>query len=157
MHYSLRRHILYACPSFYIASIDRWRPLKLKVEIFWGARVAQSVKLLTLAQVMISRFMGSSPTSGSVLIAQTLEPALDTLSLSLSLSLSLTHSKLNKHQKIKVEIFYFYLPFFVYWMEFFSDEQLPSSTLWESMLQFMCQTWHGIIVSLFVSAHPISK
>ena len=51
--------------------------------------MAQSVKCQTSAQVMISQFMGSSPTSGSVLKAQSLEPALDSLSLSLSLSLPL--------------------------------------------------------------------
>ena len=38
-----------------------------------GAWVAQSVKPLTSAQVMISRFVGSSPTSGSVLTVQSLE------------------------------------------------------------------------------------
>ena len=51
--------------------------------------VAQSVKLLTLAQVMISRFMGLSPTSGPVLTAQSLEPALDFVSSSLSAPLPL--------------------------------------------------------------------
>ena len=35
--------------------------------------MAQSVKRLTLAQVMISWFVGSSPESGSVLTAQSLE------------------------------------------------------------------------------------
>ena len=55
--------------------------------------------LLSFAQVMISRLMSSSPVSGSVLTAQSLEPALDSVSpslfapptgaLSLSLSLSL--------------------------------------------------------------------
>ena len=57
---------------------------------FRGAWVAQSVKGLTLAQVTISRFVGSIPASGSVLTAQSLEPALDFVSLSLSLSLSLS-------------------------------------------------------------------
>ena len=37
--------------------------------------VAQLGKHLTLSQVMISRFVGSSPTSGSALMAQSLEPA----------------------------------------------------------------------------------
>ena len=55
----------------------------------WGAWVAQSVKWPTSAQVVISRFMGLSPTLGSVLAAQSLEPALDSMSPSLSLSLSL--------------------------------------------------------------------
>ena len=46
--------------------------------------MAQSVKLLTSAQVMISQFVGSSPVSGSVLTAQSLEPVLDSVSPSLS-------------------------------------------------------------------------
>ena len=75
---------------------------------FRGAWVAQSVECLTLAQVMISWFIGSSPTSGSVLTAQSPEPALDSVSPSLSaplqhmlcLSLSLYLSKINKCKKI---------------------------------------------------------
>ena len=50
-----------------------------------GAWVAQVVKRLTSAQVMISRLVGSSPASGSVLTAQDLESALDSASSSLSL------------------------------------------------------------------------
>ena len=46
--------------------------------------MALSVKRPTLAQVMISRFMGSSPASGSMLTAQSLEPASDSVSPSLS-------------------------------------------------------------------------
>ena len=49
-----------------------------------GTWMAQSVKCPTLAQVMISRFVSSSPTSGSVLTAQSLEPTLDSVSSSLS-------------------------------------------------------------------------
>ena len=45
-----------------------------------GAWVAQSVEHPTSAPVMISRFVGSSPTLGSVLTAQSLEPALDSVS-----------------------------------------------------------------------------
>ena len=63
-----------------------------------GAWVAQSGKHLTLAQVKISWFVSSSPASGSVLTAQRLEPALDSLPPSLSalpqLVLSLCLSKL---------------------------------------------------------------
>ena len=51
-----------------------------------GAWVAQSVKHPTLAQVMISRSVSSSPALGSVLTAQSLEPVSDSVSLSLSLS-----------------------------------------------------------------------
>ena len=49
-----------------------------------GTWVAQSVKHPTLAQVMISRSMSSSPASGSVLMAQRLEPVSDSVSPSLS-------------------------------------------------------------------------
>ena len=64
-----------------------------------GAWVVQSVKCLTLAQVMISRFVGSNPTLGSVLTAQSLEFASDSVSPFLSvpppftLSLSLSQNK----------------------------------------------------------------
>ena len=62
--------------------------------------MAQSVKCLTLAQVMISQFVGSSPASGSVLTSQSLEPAKDSVSPFLSdpplLALFLSLSK-NKH------------------------------------------------------------
>ena len=49
-----------------------------------GTRVTQLVKCPTSAQVMILQFVGSSPVSGSVLTAQSLEPALDAVSPSLS-------------------------------------------------------------------------
>ena len=69
--------------------------------------MAQSVKRPTSAQVMISRFVGSSPASGSVLATQSLEPASDSVSPSLSapplpvLSLSLSLSQKNKEINIK--------------------------------------------------------
>ena len=53
---------------------------------FWGAWVAQSVKRPISAQVMISWFVRSSPASGSVLIAQSLEFTSDSVSLSFSAS-----------------------------------------------------------------------
>ena len=63
--------------------------------------MAQSVKHLSLAQVMISRFVSSSPTLDSVLTAQSLESASDTVSPFLSalplLILFLSLSKINKH------------------------------------------------------------
>ena len=52
----------------------------------WGVRGAwgaQSVEQLTLAQVIIWQFVSSSPASGSVLTAQSLEPASDSVSPSL--------------------------------------------------------------------------
>ena len=62
----------------------------------WGAWVAQPVEHLTSAQVMISLSVSSSPVSGSVLTAQGLEPASDSVSPSLSapplLTLSLSVS-----------------------------------------------------------------
>ena len=56
----------------------------LKYLYYWGARMTQLVKHLTLAQVMISRLMSLSPELGSVLTAQSLEPALDSVSPSIS-------------------------------------------------------------------------
>ena len=74
--------------------------------IQWGAWVAQSVKSLTSAQVMISQFMSSSPASGSVLTAHSLEPASDSGSPSLSAlpphSLALSLSLKNKHKIITI-------------------------------------------------------
>ena len=62
--------------------------------------MAQSVRRLTPTQVMTSRFVGSSLTSGSVLTAQSLEPASDSVSPSVSLSLpnlcACSLSKVNK-------------------------------------------------------------
>ena len=61
-----------------------------------GTWVAQSVERPTSAQVVISRFVGSSPASGSVLTAWSLEPASDSVSPALcpspacTLSLSLS-------------------------------------------------------------------
>ena len=46
--------------------------------------MAQLVERLTSVRVMISQLVGLSPASGSVLIAQSLEPALDSVSPSLS-------------------------------------------------------------------------
>ena len=64
-----------------------------------GTCVAQLVKHPTSAQVMISRFVSLSPTSHSVLTAQSLEPAPDSVSPSLPapllLMLCLSLSKIN--------------------------------------------------------------
>ena len=46
--------------------------------------MAPLVKCPTSAQVMISGFVGSSPSSGSVLTARSLEPASDSVSPSFS-------------------------------------------------------------------------
>ena len=66
-----------------------------------GAWVAQLVERLTLAQVMISRSVSSSPALGSGLMAQSLELASDSVSPSLSAPppLVLCLSKINKCKK----------------------------------------------------------
>ena len=56
------------------------RCVSLNISSSGGAWVAQSVKRPTSAQVMISRSVGSSPSSSSVLTAQSLEPASDSVS-----------------------------------------------------------------------------
>ena len=59
--------------------------------------MAQSVERPTSAQVMISRSVGLSPASGSVLTAQSLEPVSDSVSPTLSapspLALCLSQNK----------------------------------------------------------------
>ena len=76
--------------------------------------MAQSVERLTVAQVMISRSVSSSPTLGSVLTAQSLEPVSDSMSPSLSvpppaharsLSLSVSLSKINVKNFKKIKEF----------------------------------------------------
>ena len=70
--------------------------INLKTILSWGAWVAQSVKCLTIAQVMISRFVSSNPASGSMLTAQSLLGILSpTLSAPPLLTLSLSF-KTNK-------------------------------------------------------------
>ena len=48
--------------------------------IYRGTWVAQLVEHPNSAQVMVSQFMSSDPASGSVLTAQSLEPASDSVS-----------------------------------------------------------------------------
>ena len=57
-----------------------WHDNEKIIEPSRDAWVAQSVQRLTSAQVMIWQSVGSSPTSGSVLTAQSLEPASDSVS-----------------------------------------------------------------------------
>ena len=63
--------------------------------------ISQLMSLSPMAQVMISWLMSLRPTSGSVLTAQSLELALDSVSPSLSalspLTLCLCLSKINKY------------------------------------------------------------
>ena len=72
------------CPHLFLPLSLKNKHFLLK-ELNRGTRVAQSVKHLTSAQVVMSLLVGLSPTSGSVLTAQSLEPASDSMSRSLSL------------------------------------------------------------------------
>ena len=71
--------------------------------------MAQSVKCTTSAQVTISWFVGSSPASGYMLAAQSLEPASDSVSPSLSapplLTLCFLSLSLSLSQKLKKNFF----------------------------------------------------
>ena len=81
----------------------------LEPERSQDAWVAQLVKYATSAQVMIPLFLGSSPAWGSLLTAQSLEPASDSVSPSLcssptytvSLSVSLSRACALKNKKKK--------------------------------------------------------
>ena len=81
-----------ACLGFFLSplSLSAPSPLSLKINNLFkkinnrGAWVAQLVKRLTSAHVMILRFVSLSPVSGSVLTARSLEPASDSVSPSLS-------------------------------------------------------------------------
>ena len=73
-----------------------------------GAWLAQSVKRPASAQITISRFVGSSPASGSVLTARSLEPASRSASSALSAPPPLAHalfslSKINTKKKSLIE------------------------------------------------------
>ena len=88
-----------------------WFPYTLSPRIVKarGAWVAQYLERLTLAQAMIFWSVSSSPASGSVLTAWSLEPASDSVSPSLSapslLMLCLSLSLKNKHLRIKKYIY----------------------------------------------------
>ena len=101
-----RSVLLFCLIHIYVPSSESCTFMPLNIGLFkgWlmrGAWVAQSVKHPTSARVMISRSVSSSPTLGSVLTAQSLEPISDSVSPSLWPSpiraLSLSVSKINKH------------------------------------------------------------
>ena len=72
-------------PHFSLTVKFRLRIFILFLNIYSSlGRLGGSVKGPTLAQVVISRFMGSNPASGSARSARSLEPASDSVSLSLS-------------------------------------------------------------------------
>ena len=76
-----------SAPSQLMPSLSLSKINKHEKYNYRGTRVAQFVGHLTLAQVMILLFMSSSSVSGSVLTAQSLEPASDSVSPSLSSAL----------------------------------------------------------------------
>ena len=86
---------LHACNEVTNQPVD----FELIKKRYRGAWVVQWVGRLTSAQAMISGFVSSSPASGSVLMARSLEPASDSVSPSLSapppLVLCLSLSKIN--------------------------------------------------------------
>ena len=92
--------------------------------------MAQLVKCLTLAQVMLTLSVSSSPVVGSVLTAQSLEPASDSVSLSLPLprshSVSLSLSLKNKHLKTNM----WYIDTMKYYSSIKKNEILPFATNW---------------------------
>ena len=82
------------------------------IDVCRAAWVAQLVKHLTSGQVMISQFVGSSPVSGSMPMAQSLEPA-SILCLPLACSHSVSLKNKNKHKKkyLKMSV---YLSIYIY-------------------------------------------
>ena len=94
-------------------SLNEMKPL-LKPGKYRGIWVAQSVKCLTSTRVMISWFVSLSPTSGSVLTARSLEPALDSVSLSLSVPPPLVFCLSLSLKKKKKKNIYIYIYIYIY-------------------------------------------
>ena len=67
-----------------------------------GGHLGVSVKPQSWAQVVISQLVSSSPTSGSVLTAQSLEPASDSVSVCLSVSLNKQTNKQTSKQALNL-------------------------------------------------------
>ena len=65
--------------------------------------MAHAVKRLTSAQVTISHFASSSPVSGSMLTARSLDPASDSVCLSFSAPLPLVPHPLRNKETLKKE------------------------------------------------------
>ena len=105
-----RKHILLlgiSGPGSFLAGVPRkvWQT-HFEKHRRRGAWVVRSFKHPTLAQVMISQFVGSSPAFSFVLTAQSLEPASDSVSPSLSapclFTFSLSLSLLGKQTLKKI-------------------------------------------------------
>ena len=76
---------------------------------YWGAWVVQSVEPPTSAQVMILQFVNSSPTSGSVLTAQSLQSVSNSVSPCLSAPSLLTLKKKSSFTALCFPITYYYV------------------------------------------------
>ena len=112
--------------------------------------VAQLVKHPTLPQVMISQFMSSSPLLGSVLTAQSLEPALDSVSLSLCPSLVHALSKIKRFSKkdgMRVAVI---LRLVYNWRIYFQDLALS----W--LLACLSSLSHELSIGLFECLHDMA-
>ena len=94
-------------------NVQIYQSLVLKTKS-WGAWVAQLLEYPTSAQVMISRFVSSSPVWDSVLTAQSLEPASDSVCVSLSASPLLTCSLSLSLSKNKIKKVFLGIPFFFF-------------------------------------------
>ena len=77
-----------------------------------GAWMAQSVKPPTSAQVMISRSVSSSPASGSVLTAQSLEPVSDSVFPSLHQHYTFIMNVVSQYMYLVGQVLPFCLNFF---------------------------------------------
>ena len=94
-----------------LAEVTAMLPYSIK-DALGDAWAAQSIERPTSAQVMISRFVGSSPASGSVLTARSLEPAWDSVSpllsapslLTLCVCLLIINKRLKKKKKMRWKV-----------------------------------------------------
>ena len=75
--------------AYVVGKASKLGDMNSNVPLSRGAWVAQSVERLTSAQIMILQFVSSSPASGSVLTARSVEPASDSVSPPLSDSFNL--------------------------------------------------------------------
>ena len=74
------RFFLWLFPVLWTVELIWCHSLIYNIIVEQGRLGAQSVECPTSAQVMTSQFVGSSPASGSVLTARSLEPASDSVS-----------------------------------------------------------------------------
>ena len=112
--------------------------------------MAQSVKHLTSAQFTISRFMGLSPVSVSMLTAWSLEPASDCVSLSLPLAHLHSLSLCLKNKNLKKKIIS-HKQSIIMKTKIIPKNQRPIKRnsingLCENQIIFFLNTWQSIVV-----------